>query len=189
MSVLLLVGFGKVKPSAAVSFLAVLLSYRHKCCAAMEAPERKRRKAEGKDLLLAPVTPCPDCFGIACVSGCLVLGFLESLLPQTSSGQLSPLPEPLMSSPAQRQRGVSPACLGVPTLPSCCALAGTGDVAAESGQCHNPGESGHQLCPPLWDVSLEPIPNKLNHLLRQQPEGRRSSSPISQAGLGVGEST
>lgn len=99
-----LVGFGKVKPSAAVCFLAAPVSYRHKCCAAMTATERRRRReAEGKDLLLAPLTPCPDCLGIAFVSGCLVLGLLESLLPQTSSGQLSPLPEPLMSSPAQRQ--------------------------------------------------------------------------------------
>lgn len=98
-----LVDFGKVKPSAAVSFLAVVVSYRHKCCVAMKATDRRRRKAEGKDLLLAPLMPCPDCLGIACVSGCLVLGLLESLLPQTSSGQLSPLPEPLMSSPVQRQ--------------------------------------------------------------------------------------
>lgn len=112
MSFCWLVGFGKVKPSDAVFFPAVLVSYRHKCCTAMKATERKRRKAEGKDLLLAPLMPCPDCLGIACVSGCLVLGLLESLLPQTSSGQLSPLPEPLMSSPAGRQGGE-------PSLPSC----------------------------------------------------------------------
>lgn len=83
--------------------MAVQVSYRHKYCIAMTAIERKIRKEEGKDLLLAPFTPRPDWLGIACVPGCLVLELLESLLPQTSSGQLSPLPEPLMSSPMQRK--------------------------------------------------------------------------------------
>lgn len=70
--------------------------------------ESNKSKEEGNSmLLLFPPLPGPDCLGIGYVFGGLVLVFLNSLLPQTSSRQPSPLPEPLISSPVRGKAQVS----------------------------------------------------------------------------------